>query len=78
VPCIQNKTKGDASTGLSAECAGCFAADGECGFANCAAPCTSTADGGAQQCSQCLVTNGCTPAFVTCSGIGASTDAGTD
>jgi hypothetical protein len=77
VPCVQQKSAGDGGTGLSTNCATCFAADGLCGLNNCAGDCISDPSGAT--CTQCLITAGCTPTFATCSGINQSPpDAGTD
>ena len=53
-------------TGLSPECAGCYAYRLECTLVNCMMPCMT--DFGSQQCRTCQDETGCTPAFQDCAG----------
>jgi hypothetical protein len=54
-------------TGITQDCAGCYAAAVKCAADNCLAQCGS--DPASQACSDCQVENGCRSAFDTCSGL---------
>jgi hypothetical protein len=56
-------------SGLSAACSACYSDLAACSFESCALPCLMGTDGAA--CRQCQLDNGCSPAFVECSGVGA-------
>ena len=53
------------ATGLSSDCAGCYAASFGCAVVNCALQCF---DPTTPECAQCQIDSGCTAAFEACAG----------
>lgn len=64
--CVINGKGNIPGTGLSAGCAGCYAATVKCAIDNCVAVCL---DPGSAECATCRENAGCNDAFYTCSGL---------